>query len=335
MNTNNLTALSSEEMLSLIKQQEKNIQNQQKEILKLKKIALKDIHKDNLHTENHTALATVFSRLFGDVHYTLQLYNALHPEDKTVVEDDIMLMTIESYLINQQYNDLGFLVNDRLIILAEHQSTWSENIVIRSLMYIVETWLKYVKMLKMNIYRRKKLILPKPELYMIYTGEKVDNMPEKLTLRKDFFNDPDVCIDCEVKIIYGGNKGDIIDQFFVFSDVLKEQNEIYGKTEKAVLEAIRICIERNALKEFLEQQGKEVVNIMLALYDYETMMESHDNDVRSEGIEIGEKKGQQETMAIAIKNLMKSLPCTADKAMDLLAVPQDQRIMYAGLVQNN
>ena len=166
---------------------------------------------------------------------------------------------------------------------------------------------------------------------MIYTGERVDNMPNRLSLRKDFFNDPDICVDCEVKIIYSSNKGDIIDQFLVFSEVLKEQNKLYGKTEKAVLEAIRICIDRNALREFLKQQREEVVNIMLALYNYETMMENHDNDVRNEGIEIG----QQETLVASIKNIMESFGVNIDKAMDSLKIPQDQRNMYAGLVQNS
>ncbi len=54
-----------------------------------------------------------------------------------------------------------------------------------------------------------------------------------------------------------------------------------------------------------------------------------------QGIEQGIEQGQQETTVSHIKNLMKSMSLTADKAMDLLAVPQDQRTMYAGLVQNS
>ncbi len=287
--------------------------------------------KDHIRKENHTAFATVFTRLFSDVRYTLQLYRALHPEDNTAKEDDITIMTIESYLVNQQYNDLGFLVNDRLIILVEHQSTWSENIVLRALMYVVETWLKYVKLLKLNIYGKRKVALPKPELYVIYTGEKTDNMPEELTLRRDFFNDPDVCVDCRVKIIYSSNKGDIIDQFLVFSKVLKEQNKICGKTEKAVLETIRICIDRNVLKEFLERQRGEVIDIMLALYDYDDIIKSHDNEVRNEG----RQEGRQDATVGHIKSIMESFGITIDKAMASLNIPQEQRAMYAELVENS
>ena len=33
----------------------------------------------------------------------------LERENKTTTRDDMVLMTIESYLLNQQYNDLGFI----------------------------------------------------------------------------------------------------------------------------------------------------------------------------------------------------------------------------------
>ena len=320
-------AFTPDEMLRIIREQEKRIKEQQKEIEKYRRSVLGNIRDSKAVKENYTAFDTVFTHLFGDVHYTLQLYRTLHPEDTKVVEDDITLMTIESYLVNQQYNDLGFLVNDRLIILVEHQSTWSDNIILRALMYVVETWLKYIKLLKLNIYGKKRVVLPKPELYVIYTGEKTDNMPEELTLRKDFFNDPDVCVDCRVKIIYSSNKGDIIDQFLTFSEVLKEQNRIYGKTEKAVLETIRICIGRNVLKEFLEQQKREIVDIMLALYDYDDIMESHDNEVWQEG--------QQDALTASIRNVMKSLNCPVDRAMDIIMIPQEQREMYTELVENS
>ena len=58
------------------------------------------------------------------------------------------------------------------------------------------------------------------------------------------------------------------------------------------------------------------------------------DEILEQGIEQGEKRGQQETTVNHIKNLMKSLDLTADKAMDLLAVPRDQRAMYAGFVEN-
>ena len=99
------------------------------------------------------------------------------------VRPKMVLMTIESHLLNQQYNDLGFMVRDRLLILVEHQSTWSENIVVRVLLYVVETWNKYIKQKELDVYDKDKITLPKPELYVIYTGQNPEDKPDVLSMR--------------------------------------------------------------------------------------------------------------------------------------------------------
>lgn len=76
---------------------------------------------------------SLFRRMFSDPKYTLQLYQALHPEDTAVTIDDIKHVTIKNVLLEDDYNDLGFLVRNQMIILAEEQSTWSVNIVVRIL----------------------------------------------------------------------------------------------------------------------------------------------------------------------------------------------------------
>ena len=78
---------------------------------------------------------SVFTNLFQDKKYLLQLYRALHPEDRNVTEDAIADVTIKHVLVDADYNDLGFSVGNRLIVLVESQSTWTFNIIIRALMY--------------------------------------------------------------------------------------------------------------------------------------------------------------------------------------------------------
>ena len=50
-------------------------------------------------------------------------------------------------------------------------------------------------------------------------------------------------------------------------------------TQKAVTETIRICKERNVLREYLLDREKEVVTIMMSLFDEEQIMKSF---IRSE-----------------------------------------------------
>ena len=78
----------------------------------------------------------VFTDLFGNKKYLRELYLVLHPEDTDVTEDDLTDITIENVLVNDLYNDLGFRVGSRLIILVEAQSSWSPNILIRALLYV-------------------------------------------------------------------------------------------------------------------------------------------------------------------------------------------------------
>ncbi|MCD8089384.1 MAG: hypothetical protein LUD81_01950, partial [Clostridiales bacterium] len=75
---------------------------------------------------------TVFTRLFREKKYLLQLYQALHPEDITATENDLKTITLESIFTKEISNDLGFAVNDKLFILVEAQSTISVNIIVRS-----------------------------------------------------------------------------------------------------------------------------------------------------------------------------------------------------------
>ena len=246
-------------------------------------------------TSKHDAKASVFTDLFSDPKYTYQLYQALHPEDKETVEEDLLLMTIKSKLVNQQYNDLGFLVGDRLIILIEHQSTWSKNIVLRVLLYVVETWNKYIKQMQVDVYGDDDIRLPKPELYVIYAGPHAGNKPSELSLREVFFDGADVDVDCKVKIITDGKKGDIISQFVRFCKVFNAQIKTYGKTRKAVEETIRICRDENVLKEYLERQWEEVINMYMTLFDDETITRNHEASLErkaeARGIEKGEIRG--------------------------------------------
>lgn len=82
-----------------------------------------------------------------------------------------------------------------------------------------------------------------------------------------------------VKIIYVGRKGDIINQYITFTKTLNEQVKLYGRNEKAVKEAIRICKDENVLREYLEKRESEVVDIMMQLYDQEEIMRVHDKGV--------------------------------------------------------
>ena len=83
-------------------------------------------------------------------------------------------------------------------------------------------------------------------------------------------------------MIYGDNEDDIIGQYVLFTKVYDEQRNLYGRTQKAIEETIRICKERNVLKEYLENREGEVVTMMMTLFDHEQIMKNHDASIRRE-----------------------------------------------------
>lgn len=71
--------------------------------------------------------------------------------------------------------------------------------------------------------------------------------------------------------------------------------KLHGKTREAVLETIRICKDRNLLKEYLSGREKEVISIMMGLFDQEKAIEQFGNEKKEEGKLEGKLEGKMET----------------------------------------
>ena len=224
----------------------------------------------------------VFTDLFSNKKYLRELYLSLHPEDSYITEDDLTDITIENVLVNNLYNDLGFRVGNRLIILVEAQSTWSPNILIRSLIYVTTTYQKYINEKNLDVYSSKKIDIPKPELYVVYTGDRKER-PAEMQLSKEFFPDSkNISLDVKVNMIYGDTSDDIISQYVLFTKVYDEQRKLYGRTRQAIEETIHICKEKDVLKEYLESRETEVVTMMMTLFDEEQISKNHEASIRRE-----------------------------------------------------
>lgn len=243
--------------------------------------ATESVQQDKTEIVKRTVKDSVFTDLFQDKKYLLQLYKALHPEDNDVTEDKLTDITIKNVLTDNIYNDLGFVVGDKLMILVEAQTTWTMNIIVRGLMYMVQTWHEYFGRTKQNLYKSKKVKLPMPELYVIFTGDR-KTRPSEVSLSQEFFGGQDCCIDVKVKMIYDGKEGDIINQYVLFTQICNEQIKLHGRKKEAITEAIRICKDRNVLTEYLSKKESEVVDIMMVLYDEEEIMRSYVESERYE-----------------------------------------------------
>ncbi len=225
-----------------------------------------------------TTKNSVFLDLFQDKKNLLKLYQTLHPEDTDATEDSLDIVTIDNVLTDNLYNDLGIMAgNHKLLLLLEAQASWTVNILIRILLYLAQSYHEYFERTSQSLYKSTKVKMPKPELYIIYTGNK-GRKPDIISLSKEFFDGADIDIEVKAKVIYESDAEDIINQYIIFCKIFDEQRKMYGMTEQTVTETIRICKDRNILKEYLMSREKEVVTIMMSLFDNEQIMRTYLKD---------------------------------------------------------
>ena len=208
-----------------------------------------------------TAKNSVFLDLFQDKKNLLKLYKTLHPEDTDATEDTLDIVTIDNVLTDNLYNDLGIMVgNNRLLLLLEAQSSWTVNILIRILLYLAQSYHEYFERTSQSLYKSKKVI----------------------SLSQEFFDGADIDIEIKAKVIYESDKDNIINEYIVFCKVFNEQVKEHGMTKQAVTETIRICKDRNILKQYLSSKEVEVVTIMMSLFDDEQIMRTYAKDIEKE-----------------------------------------------------
>ena len=242
-------------------------------------------------------------------------------------------------LTSGMVNDLGLLVRNTLIILMEAQSTYSVNITLRLLMYLAKTYKEYVQEHEYNLYNTKPIPIPRPELYMVYVGEPRE-LPEVLHL-SDLYGGGEGDVEVKIHVLKDTGKKTIIDQYIRFCEICDEQRKIYGYTEKAVKEILRICREERILMPFLLAREKEVEDIMVTLFDEEYIAKTYRRDLLSQGREEGRQEGRregrqegiQEGLSGALRNLIAATGYSIEKAMTILGIPESDRLTYREILR--
>ena len=246
---------------------------------------------------------SVFTKLFGTPEKALELYNAINGSnysDNTKVK----MVTLSDVLYGEQLNDVAFVIENKLVVLIEHQSTINRNMPLRMLLYIGREY----EMLTDSraIYREGKMCIPAPEFVVLYNGEK--DMEDFVEMRlSDLFefdaegshNVPS--LELLVKA-YNINKGRNV-EIAARSSSLSDYEEFIAEARSnlrvmnlrdSIRAAIRSCISRNIFVDFLTRHGSEVENMLLHEWNMKEALEvRYDEGVaigRDEGIAIGEAK---------------------------------------------
>ena len=265
---------------------------------------------------------SVFTLMFREPKYALQLYQALHPEDRDVTEADCKVVTLENILTVGQYNDLGLLVRGRLLLLVEAQSIFTLNVVLRILLYLAETYKRYVDGQSLDLYGTRPVRIPRPELYVVYTGPKQD-VPDTLYLSDLYFEgEGSAGLELEVKVCRASGTENILGQYVRFCKIADENRKKYGPTERAVEETLRQCREESILVLFLASREKEVRDIMGLLFSEERIREIHEYNVAKDAEEKGVEKGIR-AMVLTLKKIAMAPAEIAQTLVEQFGLSQD------------
>ena len=273
---------------------------------------------------NRTYKARIFEMVFSDKKELLELYNAVNGTHYDNPED-LVVNTLENAVYMSMHNDVSFIIDLRLN-LYEHQSTYNPNLPLRFLMYAADIYSELTK--DENLYGTKAIQIPTPRFVIFYNGE-AEQPDRKVLPLSALYTVPDEAPSLELTAVMlninKGRNGRLMEACKTLKDYSEYTFRVrsYAKEnpiEEAVERAITECIREGILSDFLSRNRAEAKKV--SIYEYDE--EKHMRQTREEGWEDGKQEGIQQ----AIEKMMKALNMTADQAMEILEIPEDERKEY-------
>ena len=238
----------------------------------------------------------------------LALYNALHGTDyqSTAILKNIRLKQV---LYMSFANDVSYLVDNKIIVLAEHQSTINPNMPIRCLEYIARLYEQFYK--SKEKYSRKQLAIPTPEFYVFYNGKQPYTTNSVLKLSDSFTQTHDeYALELSVKVVnINYDKASEIlkrckplEQYSLFVDAVRRN--IAVDKEHGFEKAIKECIQNDILREYLQRKSKEVLNMLIGEYDYDTDIAVQREESFDMGLAEGKSRGSHQAKLETAKTML-------------------------------
>ena len=247
--------------------------------------------------------------VFVDLFYTdekagenlLSLYNALYDDSLTDIHA-LKGVRLENVLYMPFANDIAFTVESKKIILGEHQSTLNRNMPLRCLLYVAREYEQLVPVRKR--FRTKAAQIPTPYFIIFYNGQAEQEKETLLRLSDAYQEKSDTgayALELEVRMININQKAG--HPILKKCPILKEYSEFvehvraYGNNEQKLTDAVKECIRKGILSEYLERKSREVINMLIGEYDYEMDMQEKQEEIREELEEIIAKAKAAEAKA--------------------------------------
>jgi len=251
---------------------------------------------------NREYKSTLFSGLFNDVDNLRELYNAIadtNYDKNTPIE----INTLEDVLIKGLKNDLSFTIDNKFVVLIEHQSTINNNMPLRCLMYIARIYEKITY--GDDIYNEALIHIPTPEIIVLYNGKKA--FPKERTLRlSDAFLASDESqskfgsLELTVRVvnINPGFNNDLLQKSKILSDYtayiqyLNSLNPTEETLSDDIKKTTKWSLSQNILKKFLTEHETEVTSMLMTEYSLDRALELKDAIIAEKDTEIAENRAE-------------------------------------------
>ena len=239
-----------------------------------------------------------FCALFSEKRNLIELYNALSGSSFDM-DTPVEIVTLDNTFFGDRENDLSFIIDNRWIVLAEQQSTLSPNIPLRMLVYVARQYENLV--FSRDIYSRKLVKIPTPELYVFYNGPQDAPVEQEMKLSDAFMAECDkIALEVAVKFInVNYEKGAEIlkrckamEGYSLLLHMIREECKATGKLKTAIEKCIRKCVEGGIIADFLKEHGGEVMSFLFEKLTREECEAIREADGFEEGYAKGIEKGE-------------------------------------------
>ena len=260
----------------------------------------------------------MFRSLFNNEKSLLELYNALHGTDHSEQDTEIIINTLDETLVRPGKNDISFLLNGRLVVMLEHQSSVNENMPFRFLRTISRIFENGIPDRK-AIYRTKLIKFPRPEFIGLVNVP--GPFPDRKVLRLSdaFENVPgfdEIRLELEV-MVYNINEGRnpgiaarcaMLKEYAYFVARVrwhvKAEKQRVGTTSEAkviriaIRKAVQECKAKGYLLDFLGKMTEEEMNMFEVEWNLDTALEVRWEEGMEEGMEKGMEERDKQLLAL-------------------------------------
>ena len=240
---------------------------------------------------------STFCLLFSEPARAIELYNAVTGENLPP-DTELTYTTLANALYIDRNNDLGFVIQNRHLVMSECQSTINWNIPMRCLGYVSRSLENLAG--KEGLYGSKLVKFPVPEFYLFYVGSETWNT-KTLKLSDSFQAPPkENSLELVVKFVNLNYNTD--------SEILQRSPSLLGYSKllyyiktaakanggdlkSAIDTSVKQCMEEGLIEDFLRKHSREVTGMLFNEITVEEFAEIRAREAYEDGEKSGEKIG--------------------------------------------